>query len=165
MKELLATIGAREWAVAVDHGGRVALADGAAALRAADPDGFLEFEYAGQVYRARAVEREGVWYVELRDRAFVVQVQPAALKSVRAAQAAGGAQTLVVRAPMPGLVRGVEVSVGDAVQKDQVLVRLEAMKMESHFRAPAAGMVTRVGVAPGETVEAGKVLVEMKVSA
>ncbi len=62
-------------------------------------------------------------------------------------------------APMPGGVVRVAVATGDAVEAGQVLVVLEAMKMEHAVHAPAAGTVTEVVVAEGDQVETGRLLV------
>jgi propionyl-CoA carboxylase alpha chain len=61
-------------------------------------------------------------------------------------------------APMPGLVTQVCVALGDAVAKGDVLVVLEAMKMEQPIRAPHAGRVAELHAAAGQQVEAGAVL-------
>ncbi|MBG0824196.1 ATP-grasp domain-containing protein [Planomonospora sp. ID91781] len=61
-------------------------------------------------------------------------------------------------APMPGTVLRVEVASGDQVTAGQVVVVLEAMKMEHRITAPAAGTVTGLDAAPGRRVEAGAVL-------
>ena len=62
-------------------------------------------------------------------------------------------------APMPGRVLDVCVSAGDAVGKGQLLLTMEAMKMELRVTAAADGVVTEVRVSPGRQVEAGHVLV------
>ncbi len=62
-------------------------------------------------------------------------------------------------APMPGGVVRVAVAVGDAVQPGQLLVVLEAMKMEHAVHATAAGTVTAVHVSEGDQVETGRTLV------
>jgi propionyl-CoA carboxylase alpha chain len=62
-------------------------------------------------------------------------------------------------APMPGGVARVAVSVGDTVEAGQILVVLEAMKMEHAVHASAAGTVTEVDVAQGDQVETGRILV------
>ncbi|MCA9653525.1 MAG: acetyl-CoA carboxylase biotin carboxyl carrier protein subunit [Myxococcales bacterium] len=62
---------------------------------------------------------------------------------------------------MPGRVVRVLVAEGDAVDADDPLLIVEAMKMENEVRAPAAGVVRRVAVATGDTVEAGQLLCEL----
>ena len=61
-------------------------------------------------------------------------------------------------APMPGTVLRVDVKSGEAVGAGQVVVVLEAMKMEHRITAPAPGTVAAVNVTPGRQVEAGAVL-------
>jgi propionyl-CoA carboxylase alpha chain len=67
-------------------------------------------------------------------------------------------------APMPGGVVRVAVAVGDEVEPGQLLVVLEAMKMEHAIHASAAGTVSEVDVSVGDQVETGQVLVVMMVT-
>ena len=76
-----------------------------------------------------------------------------------AAPAAGGQNA--VKAPMPGTILKVNVQNGQAVKEGDVLVVLEAMKMENEILAPKAGTVTQVLVAKGSTVDTGAPLVEI----
>jgi propionyl-CoA carboxylase alpha chain len=62
-------------------------------------------------------------------------------------------------APMPGKVLDVRVGAGDAVARGQLLLTLEAMKMEHQLTASTDGVVAEVRVAPGQQVTAGEVLV------
>jgi 3-methylcrotonyl-CoA carboxylase alpha subunit len=71
----------------------------------------------------------------------------------------GGSGSLA--ATMPGQVTGVLVAAGDSVTTGQVLVLMEAMKMEMRIVAPSDGTVGKVLVEQGEQVERGQVLVEM----
>ena len=64
-------------------------------------------------------------------------------------------------AQMPGVVRQVLVAPGDTVVRGQVLVVLEAMKMEIKVTAPRAGRVQAVTVVAGQTAERGQVLVDL----
>lgn len=64
-------------------------------------------------------------------------------------------------APMPGRVRRTLVAEGDAVSRGQVVMILEAMKMEHAIRAPRDGIVTRLAHAEGDLVDAGAALAEM----
>ena len=78
----------------------------------------------------------------------------------RAVGDAGAAGRLT--APMPGKLVQVLVKPGDAVEKGQPLVVLEAMKMEHTVKAPRAGKIAQVGYAAGEQVEEGASLVELE---
>ena len=93
--------------------------------------------------------------------------RPAAPAPVAAAPAAAPAPTPVaapagageqVKSPMPGNILSVNVNVGDTVAEGQVLMILEAMKMENEIMAPKAGKVTSVNVQKGATVESGTLL-------
>jgi biotin carboxyl carrier protein len=64
-----------------------------------------------------------------------------------------------VSVPMPGKIIAILVAEGDAVEKGQGLVIVEAMKMENEVHSPIAGEVTEIKVKPGDTVEGGAVLV------
>lgn len=66
-----------------------------------------------------------------------------------------------VSAPMPGTVLSVRVSEGDSVKASQVLVVLEAMKMENTVAAPGPARVERVLVREGQQVQRGEPLVEL----
>lgn len=78
---------------------------------------------------------------------------PAAAPAAPAAAAPAGGEK--INAPMPGTILSVNVNVGDAVKKGQILVVLEAMKMENEIVSPVDGTVTFVGVSKGATVESG----------
>lgn len=64
-----------------------------------------------------------------------------------------------VDSPMPGTILKVNVSQGQAVKEGDVLVVLEAMKMENEIMAPKSGTVKQVLVSKGSTVETGSALV------
>ena len=68
---------------------------------------------------------------------------------------AGGEQ---VTSPMPGNILAVNVAAGDTVRKGQVLMILEAMKMENEIMCPCDGKVVSVSVTKGAAVESGTLL-------
>ena len=73
-----------------------------------------------------------------------------------AAPAAGGT---TVEAPMPGKVLDVKVAAGQAVKFGQVVITMEAMKMETEIVAPADGTVAQILVKAGDAVETGTAMV------
>ncbi len=79
-------------------------------------------------------------------------------RSRRATEAAGRTGPLEVHAIIPGRIVAVSVAAGDAVTAGQVLLVLEAMKMQNELRAPRDGTVERVAIAVGGTVEVGDLL-------
>lgn len=79
----------------------------------------------------------------------------------KAAAPAGTQGAVKVNAPMPGKILKVNVNAGTAVKKGDVLLVLEAMKMENEICAPQDGTVATVECAAGDSVESGKVLVSM----
>lgn len=63
-----------------------------------------------------------------------------------------------VNAPMPGTILDVKVQAGQSVKRGQVLVILEAMKMENEIQAPCDGKITGVNVRKGDSVETAALL-------
>ena len=81
-----------------------------------------------------------------------------AAKPAPAAKAAPVAAGTQVKAPMPGTILDVKVSQGASVKKGDILVILEAMKMENEILAPQDGTVAQVNVSKGASVNSGDVL-------
>ena len=75
------------------------------------------------------------------------------------AASAGGTE---VAAPMPGTIVRVEVNEGDAVEADQVVAVIEAMKMETEIKAPAAGTVKEILVGAKDVVTAGQAIMTIE---
>lgn len=87
---------------------------------------------------------------------------PAAAPVAAPAPAATGATgSEVVKAPMPGTIISVNVATGDSVKKGQVLVVLEAMKMENEIVSPVDGTVASINTTKGSSVNAGELLVSL----
>lgn len=74
------------------------------------------------------------------------------------AAASGSEGSVKVNAPMPGKILAVKASAGQSVSKGDVLLVLEAMKMENEIVAPEDGTVASINAAEGQAVEAGDVL-------
>ncbi|MDR0361691.1 MAG: biotin/lipoyl-binding protein [Planctomycetota bacterium] len=85
----------------------------------------------------------------------------AAAAPAPAAPAAQSLQAEPVASPMPGTILKVNVNAGDMVKAGQVLMILEAMKMENDIPAPHDGKVVQVLVSKGSTVDTGAPLLTL----
>ncbi len=83
---------------------------------------------------------------------------PVSTPSAPSHLSAPASEEKVLRAPISGTVTRVLAEPGAPVEAGDVLVVLEAMKMETEITAPAGGVVAEVGVAPGEAVAGGQIL-------
>ena len=83
-------------------------------------------------------------------------VAPVAAAPVPAPAPAGAS---VVEAPMPGKILKISVAVGASVSSGDVLLILEAMKMENEISAPAGGTVREIRAREGDSVNTGDVLI------
>ena len=93
--------------------------------------------------------------LEVIDKNEIKTAPAAAPVATPAATPAGGKE---ITAPMPGTILKVNVKAGDTVKSGDVLMILEAMKMENEIMAPADGVVASVNVSAGASVEGGAVL-------
>ena len=81
--------------------------------------------------------------------------------SAPAPKAAAPAGATTVEAPMPGKILNIKVSEGQAVKFGEVVVIMEAMKMETEIVAPADGTVSKILVKAGDSVDTGAALVAL----
>lgn len=68
----------------------------------------------------------------------------------------------LITAPMPGTILDIKVSEGQAIKAGDIILILEAMKMENEILAPKAGVLTQLPVAKGATVDTGDILFFIK---
>lgn len=83
-------------------------------------------------------------------------------KKAAPVQASGSAGSIEVNAPMPGKILDIKASVGASVKKGDVILLLEAMKMENEVVAPEDGKVASINVTSGAEVTAGEVLATLE---
>ena len=95
--------------------------------------------------------------VEIEEMTGAPAAAPVAAPAAAPAPFASGAGESIT-SPMPGNILAVNVAAGDMVKKGQVLMILEAMKMENEIMAPRDGKVTAVAVTKGAAVESGALL-------
>ena len=146
------TVNGKPFAVEVEAG-HVAVDDQFVEARIVARSGNeLVVEAAGQTFNVRLGDA-----VTLDAKPVQVTLRRLAPKLARKGGEAAARKT-DVKPPMPGRIVGVSVKDGDTVQKGQVLVVLEAMKMQNEIAAPVAGVVRGLAVKQGDTIEASKVL-------
>lgn len=68
----------------------------------------------------------------------------------------------IMSAPMPGKIIAIKTSVGARVKKDDVLLVLEAMKMENEIMSPIDGVISNIFIDKNATVNAGDKLISIK---
>jgi len=109
----------------------------------------------GQSYEAYVYPSDEGWQVLLHGTLYPVSVEDEREKRLRAAL---GSQVVDreeyhLRAPMPGLVVSIPVTEGQQIERGEVLLILESMKMQNELKSPRAGKVSRVRVKTGDSVE------------
>lgn len=120
----------------------------------------------GQSYRIEVLKADFAtrqFEVKVNDRIYPLRLEDEldALLDKMGMSGGGAQQMTDVRAPMPGLVLNVFVSEGQAVQKGDNLLVLEAMKMENIIKASGSGTVKAVKVQQKQAVEKNQLLIEM----
>jgi biotin carboxyl carrier protein len=107
---------------------------------------------------ADVTEEDGSYIVHVEGEAYSIRVEEETRYIIRTRGGVAGSGGQVLKAPMPGRVVLVEVTVGQAVQPGDGLLVLEAMKMENEFKASAAGTVKEIRVESGQAVNPGDIL-------
>lgn len=110
---------------------------------------------ARSVRAASARDARGIW-ISLEGRLYLFEVVHRHAGAAVDAESSGE-----VLAPMTGRVVAVEARQGASVREGDLLLTIEAMKMEFKVTAPASGPVREVACAPGDRVELGQVLVRI----
>lgn len=114
----------------------------------------------GKSYEPSANEDNGGWEILVQGRRFSVQVEDEIERKLRLASGDSPIKKgqVILRSPMPGLVIDIPVKEGEEVQKGQVLLILESMKMQNELTAPRDGLVTRVQTKVNDNVERKEIL-------
>jgi glutaconyl-CoA/methylmalonyl-CoA decarboxylase subunit gamma len=162
VQEFVVRVGEREHTVRVDRG--VAHVDGIAHT-VTPSGGGRTLVTAPEVHRCVSLAGEPTpTHASIAGHAVDLEVrtaQAAALASAMSGGRAGARAGSQVKAPMPGRVVRILVSVGQSVERGQPIVIIEAMKMENEMHAPAAGVIKAIHAQQGAAVDAGQLLVEL----
>jgi biotin carboxyl carrier protein len=106
---------------------------------------------------------DGIWQVLMKGHFYPVMVEDEREKRLRSSMAgpAHHSGEYHLKAPMPGLVVAVPVEEGQQVEKGDVLLILESMKMQNELKSPRDGCVTHLRVKPGDSVEQHQILLSV----
>jgi biotin carboxyl carrier protein len=117
----------------------------------------------GKSYEAYVYPGEEDWQVLMQGRLYPARVEDEHEKRLRAAGGSSVSESAEfhLKAPMPGLVVALPIAEGQQVEKGQVLVILESMKMQNELKSPRTGTVHRVRVKAGESVEQRQTLLSV----
>ena len=121
---------------------------------------------AGRSHPVHVATREGKgeWDFHLDGDRFMASVVDERTHAIRSMTGAAAKNTgpRPIKAPMPGLIKRIEVQPGETVSAGQGVIIIEAMKMENELKADAGGLVKRIAVQPGAAVEKGAILIEFE---
>jgi biotin carboxyl carrier protein len=117
----------------------------------------------GQSYESYVYASDEGWQVFLHGSLYLAKVEDERERRLRASSGSRVAdrEEFHLRAPMPGLVVTVPVVEGEKIEKGDVLLILESMKMQNELRSPRSGKVSRVRVKPGDSVEQRQTLLSV----
>lgn len=123
-------------------------------------NGIAQVEVNGTPYQVELEKKETVKVVSAPRPSAAPRTESGAKVITKpAAAAAGGYQ---IKAPLPGVIVNIKVKVGDAVKASDVVVGLEAMKMENAIHAGRDGKVAAINVNVGDSVLEGTALVTLE---
>lgn len=128
-------------------------------------DGYFHIIYNNESYRAELVKADyatKTFSIKINGKVIPVSVKDRfdLLLEKMGMSGASANKTIVIKAPMPGLIIDLKVKAGDAVKQGDPLLILEAMKMENIIKAPGEGTVKSVKAKKGDSVEKNQVLIE-----
>lgn len=120
----------------------------------------------GKSYRSQLVsfdpsEKKIVLLVNGNEYEILIEDSTDLLLKKLGINATTSAKSNIFKAPMPGLIKQLLVTEGQAVKKGDVLLILEAMKMENALKAAADGEVKKIAVVEGQAVEKGQLLIDL----
>jgi biotin carboxyl carrier protein len=122
----------------------------------------VSIEINGQIHEGTVANSRGTLWVHLNGETFTYS--PPGRQNRRGGARGAAAQPGEIVAPMPGKIVKILVQKGDDVVAGQVLLVMEAMKMEYTLKAQADGKVEAVACAPGDQVALGQNLAKLSVA-
>ena len=118
----------------------------------------IEFEWQGRMVAGFAEKIQGVTWLYIEGRTYCLRPEVAG----RRGRGAGQADPAVIAAPMPGKISKIVRAAGSSVAEGEVVLVMEAMKMEYSLKAAMAGTIQSITVQVGDQVLLGQILANLK---
>ena len=116
----------------------------------------------GEEYEVELEKQEGVWNVTIEGNSFSIEIEGSSVGDSAGStrkKKARGKKSGTISSTIPGKIVSIAVAEGDNVAEGDVVMILEAMKMQNEIQAPLSGTVTAVNCKPGDSIEANSPLV------
>ena len=116
----------------------------------------------GEEYEVELEKQEGVWNVTIEGKSFRIEIEGGSVGDTagnKRKKKGRGKKSGTISSTIPGKIVSIAVEEGDIVAEEDVVMILEAMKMQNEIQAPLSGTVTAVNCKPGDSIEANSPLV------
>ena len=116
----------------------------------------------GEEYEVELEKQEGVWNVTIEGKSFRIEIEGGSVGDMagnKRKKKGRGKKSGTISSTIPGKIVSIAVEEGDIVAEGDVVMILEAMKLQNEIQAPLSGSVTAVNCKPGDSIEANSPLI------
>jgi len=116
----------------------------------------------GEEYDVELEKQDGVWNVTIEGKIFNIEIEGGSVGETSGSKrkkSARGKKSGTISSTIPGKIVSISIKEGQIVSEGDVVMILEAMKMQNEIQAPLSGMVTAINCKPGDSVEANSPLI------
>ena len=116
----------------------------------------------GEEYEVELEKQNGVWNVTIEGKSFNIEIEGSSVGDTSVSKrkkTSRGKKSGTISSTIPGKVISISAKEGQMVSEGDVVMILEAMKMQNEIQAPLSGTVTAINCKPGDSVEANSPLI------
>ena len=116
----------------------------------------------GEEYEVELEKQDGVWNVTIEGKSFNIEIEGGSVGDTSGSKrkkSARGKKSGTISSTIPGKIVSISAKEGQKVSEGDVVMILEAMKMQNEIQAPLSGTVTAINCKPGDNVEANSPLI------
>ena len=116
----------------------------------------------GEEYEVELEKQNGFWNVTIEGKSFNIEIEGSSVEDTSVSKrkkATRGKKSGTISSTIPGKVVSISAKEGQMVSEGDVVMILEAMKMQNEIQAPLSGTVTAINCKPGDSVEANSPLI------